>query len=511
MGFADAVAGFLHWAAGDGATGSAYLLSRWLFLRLLGVIFLIAFLSLWVQVKGLIGSDGILPVKDFLSVLRSYAGAERYRLFPTVFWWNASDAALQMACAVGVLCSLLLLVGVAPLWSLIILGAAYLSLTVAGQDFLSFQWDILLLEVGFAAIFLAPTGLLPGLARESAVPPLTLFLLLWILFRLLFESGVVKLTSGDPAWRDLTVLRYHYETQPLPTPLSWYMHWLPMGFQKVSVLFMYAVELALPFLLFGPVPLRIAACVGIAVLQLLIMATGNYTFFNLLTIAPALLAIPDRVWLRMLPSALVRFIGYGAVAPPVPLPWAGIIAAVAAVLVLVGGKQLIETAFPQASFPGFVGVLEEWLQPFRSVNSYGLFRVMTRERPEIIVEGSDDGKTWLPYAFPAKAGDVDAAPRFVAPHQPRLDWQMWFAALGSYRSEPPVVSYVEPWFQQFLLRLLQGSPDVLALLKTNPFPAKPPRYVRSLLYRYSFTRPGEGNAWWKRELLGEYTPVLSLQ
>ncbi len=492
------LSGFLSWVSGAGVSGETYVVARWLFLRAMGVIYLIAFLSLWVQIKGLIGSQGILPAKDFLSAVGSHFGVDRFRLVPTVLWITSSDIALHVVCALGALCSLLVIFGVAPTVNFAILWLLYLSLTVVGQDFMSFQWDILLLEAGFLCIFFSPLGVLPRF--QTAVSPLVLFLLWWLLFRLMFESGVVKLTSGDPHWWNLTAMRYHYFTQPLPTWTAWYMHQLPDWFGRLSVLFMFGVELVLPFLIVVNPALRLVACAGLVLLQLLIMATGNYNFFNLLSIALCFPLIPDAYWGKVFPQSFLAWIGAGATAPPLA-PWYSVLIVIVAVpIVLIGANQMVETLFERVSIPG-LDSLELALQPFRTVNSYGLFRVMTTERPEVAVEGSDDGKTWKEYLFRWKPGDVNEAPPFVEPHQPRLEWQMWFAALGNFQTEP--------WFQQFLLRLLQGSPDVLALLRTNPFPVHPPRYVRSLLYRYEFTRLGE-KGWWKRELLGQYAPVMSL-
>ena len=485
--------------------GSSYVLTRFIFLRFLGVIYLIAFASLWVQIRGLIGGHGILPIADFLQAVREQLGPERYRLLPTVFWLNASDTALTVVCALGVFFSCLLIVGIAPAWSLLFLWILYLSLTTAGRDFLSFQWDILLLEVGFLAIFFAPWSLLPGLARETAISPLALFLLLFLLFRFTLESGVVKLTSGDSSWRDLTALTYHYFTQPLPAWTSWYVQQLPLWFHKLSMIVMYSAELVLPLLMFASRPLRLLSAAGMILFQILIGATGNYTFFNLLTIALCGLLLDDAFFSAVLPDRLLTVLHFPVV--PHALPSAFILfIPVAALLFFVGTTQLLATVFPRMQLPAFTGALDDFLSPFRSVNAYGLFRVMTKERPEIVIEGSNDGATWLPYEFPWKPGDPTRRPQFIEPHQPRLDWQMWFAVLSP--SRPP------RWFQSFLARLLEGSPDVLALLEKNPFLDAPPRYVRALLYHYEFTTPEEKSVkeeWWKRELRGVYHPAVSLE
>lgn len=496
----------LQWIGMGAVPQSEYLIARWLFLRVLGIIYLIAFISLWVQVKGLMGGGGILPAREYLDALRPHYGPERYSIIPTVFWFGASDVALQLACGLGALAAVLLVLGIAPLPCLVVLWVLYLSLTSVGRDFLSFQWDVLLLEVGFLAIFLAPLGFLPGLAQETAVPPLILLLFWWLLFRFMFESGIVKLLSGDSSWKDLSALDYHYFTQPLPVWTSWYMHHLPAWFQRLSTLFMYAVELLLPFLLFTVRPLKLVAVAGIALLNLLIFATGNYTFFNLLTVTLCILALDDGVWFALLPQSFLNVVGDAAAPAPLPPWWLGACALVALLYLCVSVPQFLRTALPSMPMPRVLLALESAVQPLRSINRYGLFRVMTKTRMEIVVEGSDDGVTWRAYEFRHKPGDLARRPDFVEPHQPRLDWQMWFAALGNFHSEP--------WFQAFLIRLLEGSPDVLALLGNNPFPDSPPRYVRALIYEYGFTSAAERKQtghWWHRGEPRIYAPPLSLR
>ncbi|HWP37453.1 MAG TPA: lipase maturation factor family protein [Gemmatimonadales bacterium] len=481
--------------------GEDYALACWLFLRALGAIYGIAFVSLWVQVHGLIGSGGILPLEPFLGALRRRWGRERYRLVPTLFWLRADDRALHVACAAGVGASVLLTIDVAPAPCLVVLWALYLSLSTAGRDFLAFQWDVLLLEAGLLAVFLTPWGPLPGPGVVWAPPGAAVALLWWLLFRLMFQSGVVKLLSGDPTWRNLTALHYHYFTQPLPPWTAWYLHQTPSWFKKASVMLTYVIEIILPLLIFGPPEARLFAGAGMVVFQLLIVATGNYNFFNLLAIALCIPLAGEDVWRALLPEMVL---------PAGPLLRASpgqtaVTLGLGGLLFLLSAVKLWLTFFPHRPPRGPLGRLLRWVEPFRSVNSYGLFRVMTVERPEIIVEGSDDGVHWLAYEFRHKPGDPARRPGFVAPHQPRLDWQMWFAALSRYE--------LTPWFAAFLARLLQGAPDVLRLLRANPFLLRPPRYVRALLYDYRFTTPAERRrtgAWWTRRLLGPYSPVLSL-
>jgi predicted DCC family thiol-disulfide oxidoreductase YuxK len=478
---------------------------RW-FLRMLGLIYLIAFVSLWVQVDGLIGSDGISPIKQFLPAVQERVGGRAYWLLPTLCWFNSSNAFLYFLCAGGVVLSLLLIAGFVPVVSLIALFVFYLSLTIAGQTFLTFQWDILLLETGFLAIFLAPWQIWPKRGREPPVSRAGLFLLKLLLFKLMLMSGVVKLTSGDDSWgwvdhsihwSALTALDYHYWSQPLPTVFGWWADKSPEWFKHFSVAFCLAVEIIALFFIWAPRRPRLIAAGLIVFLQIAIAVTGNYCFFNLLTIALCLLLIDDAAIGRKYVTAIVpRYIHR--------LSTSGAIAVILVTLPI--NAWLIFSAFkPEASSPRPLAFIHEHIAPFRIVNGYGLFRVMTKDRGEIVIEGSADGIDWLPYEFKWKPGNVKRAPGWCAPHQPRLDWQMWFAALGAPQQNP--------WFGRLVVRLLQGSRDVSRLLAHNPFPDQPPRYIRASFYRYRFTTVEEhrqSGAWWKRHELGEYLPTVSL-
>jgi predicted DCC family thiol-disulfide oxidoreductase YuxK len=489
------------WGKGqDAVCRPTYYSARNWYLRLLGLVYLIAFWSFWSQVDGLIGHDGILPVAPWLNELRNRFGTEAYRLLPTLCWLNAGDTFLHFLCGAGIVLSSLLILQIAPLFCLVLLWSFYLSLSVAGQVFMNFQWDYLLLEAGFLSIFLAPFTLFPSRQYQPPISPWAHFLLRWLLFRLMFMSGVVKLTSGDNSWWDLTALHYHYETQPLPTPLSWWANQFPPWFQAFSTIVMFAVELGAPFLLFGPRRIRLLGVLGLLTLQALIALTGNYCFFNLLTVVLCLLAVDDAVWPRIRRKAQPNREVRGAAWPS----W--ILVPVVFVVLAFSAPLLWNALFPEADWPQLLSVPYSYLEPFRSLNGYGLFRVMTKTRPEIIVEGSQDGVIWQPYEFKYKVGDPQRAPPIVAPHQPRLDWQMWFAALDDIRAEP--------WFVNFLTRLLQGSPTVRQLMKTDPFPGSPPRYVRARLFEYHFTNATEKKqtgAWWKRTEEGIYCPAVSLR
>jgi predicted DCC family thiol-disulfide oxidoreductase YuxK len=478
---------------------------RW-FLRMLGVIYLIAFVSLWVQVDGLIGSNGISPINQFLPAVHEQLGDRAYSLLPTLCWFNSSNAFLHFLCAGGVVSSLLLIAGFVPVFSLIALFVFYLSLTIAGQAFLSFQWDILLLETGFLAIFLAPWQRWPKRGREPPVSRAALFLLKLLLFKLMVMSGVVKLTSGDDSWgwldhsfhwSALTALDYHYWSQPLPTVFGWWADKSPEWFKHFSVAFCLAVEIIAPFFIWAPRRPRLIAAGLIIFLQIAIAVTGNYCFFNLLTLALCLLLIDDAAIGRKYATAIDRCYSYR-------LSTCGAIAVIVVTLPI--NAWLIFTAFkPDAPWPRPLAAVYNRVEVFRIVNDYGLFRVMTKDRGEIVIEGSADGIDWLPYEFKWKPGDVKRAPGWCAPHQPRLDWQMWFAAFGTPRQNP--------WFGGLVVRLLQGSRDVSRLLARNPFPDQPPRYIRASFYRYRFTTVEEhrqSGAWWKRQELGEYFPTVSL-
>jgi hypothetical protein len=423
--------------------------------------------SFGIQAQALIGSRGILPFEDYLQAAKDGLHAAAYWEIPTLLWLLPSDAAMKALWLTGCLWALIAVFGHWQRAAMAVCLVLWLSLCSVGQDFYSFQWDILLCETGFLAIFASPVRVRIWLFR-------------WLLFRLMFFSGMVKLLSADPAWRNFTALTYHYYTQPLPTPLAWYMQQLPDWFQKMSVGFIFFVELIVPFLIFAPKRLRHVAAWFIISLQVLILLTGNYTFFNFLTIFLCM-------WLFIEPDEhhrASRAVTIGVVV-------------IIGVLSGLTSLQLFSLPLP----PGSDAVLRA-ADPLRIVNSYGLFAVMTTAREEIILQGSNDGANWRDYEFPYKPGNVYRPPPIVAPYQPRLDWQMWFAALGSYRSNR--------WFVDLVMRLLQGEPRVLRLFSYNPFPKAPPKYVRALTYSYTFTHFG-GRSWWNREPTGTYLPAVSLR
>jgi lipase maturation factor 1 len=471
-----------RWTFGKRVLPWKFAKTEWLFRRLLAIVYLIAFASLAVQITGLIGPHGILPLGGYLTAVSKSLGARGYWSVPTIFWIAHGDRFLKAVCWGGVALALLLLTGIARGWRerllLAILYVLYLSICTAGQDFLSFQWDSLLLETGFLAIFLGNSKIVVLLFR-------------WLIFRLMFLSGSVKLTSHDPVWRDWTALAYHYMTQPLPGPTAWFMHQLPLDFQRFSTAVTLFVELAIPFLFFAPRMWRLTAAAAALFLQTLIFLTGNYTFFNLLTISLCIFLFDDRDFRRFRLREHAARTGLLAVV-------------IATVIILVlSVSELEETFLPESPEPA--SALLQFSAPFQIANTYGLFASMTLTRPEIIVQGSDDGVMWIDYQFRFKPGDLTRLPGQVAPYQPRLDWQMWFAALSDYRASP--------WFVNFMLRLLQGSPDVLALLGNNPFPNAAPKFVRAELFDYSFTNFATHRAtgdWWSRVRRGMYFPAISI-
>ena len=474
--------------------------ANWTFLRLLGFVYIVALWSLSRQVAGLIGSEGILPAHAYMDSARAFVaaqhiGLDRYRLLPTLCWISASDVFLRALTVAGVGLGALLMAGVLPAVVLPLLWIDYLSLSVVAREFLSYQWDALLLEAGLLAIFVAPLVVVERARSPVAPPRLGVWLMLWLVFRLMFGSGVVKLASGDPTWPNLTAMTFHYETQPIPTPLAWYADQLPLWFQKASTAATLAIELIAPFFIAGPRLLRTIACALLVALQLLIALTGNYAFFNILSASLCLYVLADRE--RVVAGRLFQS------GRPVQHVRDALLVGVAIVVVPISATMFVTRMGIALPLDPLLAPVADVIEPLRSVNTYGLFAVMTPTRPEIVVEGSNDGERWDPYEFAYKAGDVRRPPPWVAPHQPRLDWQMWFAALGDASGEP--------WFRRFCQRLVAGAPDVLRLMAHDPFDGRRPRFVRAVLYQYRYAPADEHRRgiWWRRERLGDYMPPIA--
>lgn len=456
----------------------------------IGLCYLLAFVSLGAQIHGLIGSNGIMPAAPMLASAKASLGASRFWLLPSIAWLSASDAALSAYCWIGALASLGLIFGFYAGPCALICWALYLSLSAIGSDFMSFQWDVLLLETGLIACFLAPWR------RKAAAPSRgALWLMRLLLFKLMLQSGLVKILSGDPTWRDLTALTYHYWTQPLPTPLAWWCARLPLWAHKVTCLFLFIIELVAPILILFPRRARAAGAAAIAALMLMIALTGNYGFFNLLTIVLCLSCLDDRFIGRNepLPSKITA---------PKARTWS--IGALAALSLTIGLFETLSIfgAVPPAPARALIAAVS----PLRSFNRYGLFAVMTRSRDEIAVEVSSDGREWLEWPFLYKPGVPRRSPPFVTPHMPRLDWQCWFAALGE-----PTDS---PWFGNLIFRLLEGSPSVTALMGPNPLGSAAPLYARAMRYETAFASPERrrvDGSWWTRVRKGLFFPVVSLK
>lgn len=463
-------------------TPESYTIALALFYRLLGAIYFFAFGAFLFQIRGLIGKNGILPVSEYLSLIRRAYPKRHYHLVPTLFWWNCSDRALMTVVALGTAVSVLLICGVHPSLCLLLLYILYLSIVSAGQDFLSFGWEGFLLEITINAFFIS----------LSVSPNVLLWISLnLVLFRFYLQGGAVKLQSQDPNWRNLTAVAYHYQTQPIPNTIAWYAHKLPMWFQKASTLVMFIIEIIVPFGMFGPDWMRFAVFIAFLGLQWSIWFTGNFSFLNHLSVVLSVILIPNSYMPFFEPPLLTS-------TPP----------AIDIVNLLVGAfltglqvLQLWQHFVPNRLFYDWFKIFS----PYHIANRYGIFAVMTTKRYEIVFEGSDDGEEWKEYLFRHKPSEVTRRPRRISPYQPRLDWQAWFLPFGRPSSEP--------WLEQFIYHLLKGTPEVVGLLRGNPFSDKPPQFVRALAYDYVFTTFEEkkaSGAWWKREYVGVFCAPMHL-
>ena len=467
------------------SAANRYQLTDRLFLRLLGLIYLLAFGSLWPQIVALIGSHGIAPAARLMAAMHSELGARALFYSPTLFWFDTNDGALILFCVLGCLASLLLIAGIFGRIATIACFVLYLSISSIGQPFTGFQWDALLLEAGFLAIF--------------AGAPWLVWAYRLLLFRLMFESGWVKLASHDPNWPNLHALRFHFMTQPLPNPIAYYVHRAPDALLSSFTFLTLVIEFGATFLLFGPRRMRQVGVALLMLLQLVILLTGNYAFFNLLTLALCIWGLDDRTFAPFSKLLNWRFPRLSFPARPEWMRAFGNL--VVCALIFLGASQLIEALAPGASL---ISKPLSILQPFEIVNGYGLFAVMTTTRPEIVLEGSNDAINWREYQFPYKPGNTHRGLPWVAPYQPRLDWQMWFAALGDYQSNT--------WVGGLMYRIMTGEPSVYRLLDRPPFD-HPPRYMRAVLYRYEFTTPAERartGAVWNRQLRGVWFGPVSL-
>ncbi len=509
-----------------------HLIARWLFLRALGLIYFSAFFALLFQVKGLIGTSGILPAKEYLQAL-SQQGALRFWYAPTLLWISSGDHMLMALCWIGLIASLLVVANLAPRWMLVVCFVCFLSFTGAAQDFAGYQSDGMLLEAGFLALFIAPAGLWPRWGEMSLPRRAAWFLLIWEWFRIYFESGVVKLASGDPTWRNLTAMYAYYQNGPLPTWIGWYLQHLPHWFQRSSAGATLIMELLLVWMVFFGRRWRIVCFFIVTVWQIGVIATANYAFLNYLVLVLAFLLLDDRFLRRLVPlhwwPASARAVP-ALHEPPLQVEsrkdehrvnseadtgegytsearsrYARVRTAAAAVMLTwiayATTVPLVEMFWASAPLPTAPIAA---LDPLRIANTYGLFATMTPERYEIEFQGSNDGAHWAAYPFRYKPQDLAARPRIYAPYQPRFDWNLWFASLGTWQQNPMVPRTEE--------LLLSEDRDVLGLFAGNPFSSAPPRYVRAVLWQYWFTTWAEKRAtgaWWTRKLLGAYAPTIT--
>ncbi len=464
-----------------------YGLARLVFQRALGLIYLIAFLVTVWQFRPLLGERGLLPVPDFVR-------AVPFRRSPSLFHLRYSDRLLVAVAWTGVVLAALAVAGVPDLlplplavavWAL--LWALYLSIVNVGQTFYAFGWESLLCETGFLAIFVGPA---------TATPLFPLIVLVrWLLFRVEFGAGLIKL-RGDPCWRDLTCLYYHHETQPMPNPLSWYFHHLPKRLHRLEVLGNHFAQLAVPFFLFFPQPVASFAGLVIVLTQSWLVLSGNFAWLNVITMTLAVASFDDAALSRVLPIQRAP--------SEAPAPYVAIALAVTALIVLLSYR-------PARNLFSRHQLMNYSFDPFHIVGAYGAFGSITRERYEVVIEGTDEAAPtpqtkWREYEFKGKPGDVRRRPPQVAPYHLRLDWLMWFAAMSS-------PAYHE-WFVPLLAKLLEADAPTLRLLARDPFAGQRPRFVRALLYLYRFTTPAErraSGAWWSRELVGDYVRALALR
>ena len=471
----------------------SYWITRFLILRLLGLVYFVGFLTIVNDGLPLIGSDGLTPAASYVERIESSLASrtEGFLQLPSIFWLSVSDAFLMRVAWLGLLVSLLVTLGYANAVLLTFLWCLYMSFVHIGQVWYGFGWELQLLETGFLAIFLCP--LFDGRPFPKRPPPVVvIWLYRWLIVRIMLGAGLIKL-RGDECWRDLTCLVYHYETQPVPNPLSALLHFMPVWFHKIGVLFNYVCELIAPFFAFGPRRPRHVAGVLMVSFQLALILSGNLSFLNWLTIIPALACFDDAFFARFVSPGWRERRRQASLHRAQQVVAFGLLILVALsslgpALNLVSSRQVMNTSFDRLHL----------------VNTYGAFGSVGRERLELVFygrSGSDDGTTWREYEFKCKPGSVDRRPCVITPYHYRLDWLLWFAAMGRPRQYP--------WVAHLVWKLLENDPATLSLIETNPFPNTPPRSIRVELFRYEFAEPAE-SAWWKRERVASWLPETSL-
>ncbi len=478
-----------------------YWLTRFVILRLLGFIYAAAFLSAARQIVPLIGSNGLTPVNLLIQEVQGTLGssAAGFLRLPSLFWFFHSDAVLQTTAWIGFGLACVVLAGYANAWMMTILWALYMSFVHIGQEWYGYGWEIQLLETGFLAIFLCP--LLDGRPFPKRAPPVAVvWLFRWLIFRVMLGSALIKL-RGDECWRDLTALFYHFETQPIPNPLSRWFHFLPRWLLKVGVLFNFLAELVAPWFAFTPRMARHIAGGIMVLFQGSLIVSGNFSFFNWITIVPALACFDDSFWSKILPLSLVERAAKAETEAQPNRPMQVTAWTVAALIAMLSVEPVINLFSPaQIMNTSFISL--------DLVNTYGAFGTVGKERLNVVFSGTDAKvpgakAVWKEYPYQAQPVALDRRPSQVAPYQPRLDWAMWFAAMSAPDQYP--------WTLNLVWKLLHNDPGALSLMGPNPFADIPPRYIRATLYRYQFAPPGnpEGN-WWSRETLGQWLPPLSV-
>jgi hypothetical protein len=486
---------------GAAGTRPTYWLTRFLILRLLGAIYAVAFLVAINQVVPLIGANGLLPVGMFLERVGDSLGSPGagFARLPSLFWFAHSDTILLTAAWIGFALSCVVVAGFANAPLLTVLWLLYMSFVHVGQDWYGYGWEIQLLETGFLAIFLCPLlDLRPFPKRAPPAPIIGMFR--WLTFRIMLGAGLIKI-RGDDVWRNGTALYYHFETQPLPGPLSRWFHFLPRAVLKTGVWFNFLAELVAPWFIFWPRLARHIAGSVIVILQITLVLSGNLSFLNWLTILPALACFDDGFWSRLLPRPLVRR-AEAAIARAEPSrPMLATAWTVAVVIALLSIQPVLNIVSPRQ-------IMNTSFDPLDLVNTYGAFGTVGRERLNVVFEGTmdevpDDSANWKAYLYKGLPVALDKRPPMIAPYQLRLDWQMWFAAMSSPEEYP--------WTLNLVSKLLHNDPGAVGLFADNPFPGKPPRYIRAVLYRYTFAQPGNPDGlWWNRERLGDvWLPAMS--
>jgi uncharacterized membrane protein YphA (DoxX/SURF4 family) len=548
----DFASGMARWWVGPGPAGPpGHLVPRWLFLRALGIIYFSAFYSLLFQIRGMLGPQGLLPAGSYLEEVAKVTGRARYWYAPTLLWFGSGDHALTALCWAGLIAAVLLILNLWPRAMLAICFICFLSFIAAAQDFSGYQSDGMLLCAGLISYFLAPRGWRPGRGARELPSRASLLLLRFLWFTIYFESGIAKYFGGDKTWHDLSAMNEYYQNGPLPTWIGWYAHQLPHWCHATTAFVTLCMELLVPWMLWLPRRARIVCFFVVTILQVGIILTANYAFLNYLVLALGIFLLDDLFLVRFIPKSWQRDVRRN-LEQPLPGPWYASLleflegpnerlslglsdstedapkgvssrdtgyaesrltpGKVVAAVVLCMNAALLAWVFYAMAFlmlqqmsPGLPLPVKPVaaLEPFRVANSYGLFGRMTWARYEIEFQGSNDGANWVAYPFRYKPQNLTEPPGIYAPYQPRFEWNLWFASLATWRENPFVVRTEQ--------QLLFNNPDVLALLRANPFSSAPPKQVRSVVWQYWFTDRATKRAtgqWWRREFRGLYAPTL---